>query len=62
MRRIKYSLGKTINLGNFQSARVDVGMEKDIPDNVDLDWESKKVADEVIVMLKEAINNKVWER
>lgn len=28
--RLKYNIGTTINLGNFQSARVDVGMEKDI--------------------------------
>ena len=30
MERIKVSLGKTFNLGNFESLRIDVGLEKDV--------------------------------
>ena len=30
MERIKISLGKTFNLGNFESLRIDVGLEKDV--------------------------------
>jgi hypothetical protein len=29
MERIKVSVGRTINLGNFESLRIDVGMEAD---------------------------------
>jgi hypothetical protein len=25
--KLKYSLGKTLNLGNYESARIDIGME-----------------------------------
>ncbi len=28
--RLKYNVGITINLGNCQSARVDIGLEKDV--------------------------------
>ncbi len=30
MTRLKYTVGITINLGNYQSARVDIGMEIDM--------------------------------
>ncbi len=33
MTRLKYNIGATINLGNFQSARVDIGMEIDTHEN-----------------------------
>ena len=29
MARIKYSKGRTVNLGNFESLRVDIGIELD---------------------------------
>lgn len=31
--RVKVSLGRTINLGNFESFRVDVGLEADVRPN-----------------------------
>lgn len=30
--RVKVSLGRTINAGNFESIRVDIGMETDVKD------------------------------
>jgi len=33
-RRLKVNIGKTINTGNFESFRVDVGLEADIDDQV----------------------------
>jgi hypothetical protein len=60
MIRIKYSLGKTINLGNFQSARVDIGAEVDTEqEHLQEDLTNMKsfVRDE----LKIAIHNKDWE-
>jgi hypothetical protein len=36
-RRISCSLGKTVNLGNFESLRIDIGMEADISLDKNLD-------------------------
>lgn len=33
MRRIKVAYGRTFNIGNYESARIDISMEEDIPDN-----------------------------
>jgi len=33
-RRLKVNVGRTINTGNFESFRVDVGLEADIEDRV----------------------------
>ncbi len=58
--RIKYSLGKTINLGNFQSARIDIGME--------MDTETERIHSDMVDIklfvkdeLTKAIKNKDWE-
>jgi hypothetical protein len=40
--QIKVSVGRTYNIGNYTSVRLDVGIEKDIPDpqeEVELDSE-----------------------
>jgi hypothetical protein len=36
-RRIKYSLGRTINCGNFESVRIDVEIAADVDPNKNLD-------------------------
>jgi hypothetical protein len=62
MIRVKYSLGKTINLGNFQSARVDVGIEMDIDEcdsTIDRGFTLAKQA--VKHHLNKSINDKDWE-
>ena len=61
MMRIKYSLGKTINLGNFQSARVDVGIELDYESAEDISSKFCFVRAHVREELDKAINNKDWE-
>jgi hypothetical protein len=61
MLRIKLALGKTINLGNYQSARIDVGVEADVDDN-NLPAD---IMDELRIFLKselhKSINNKDWD-
>lgn len=61
--RLKYAIGKTINLGNYQSARVDIGIE--VEDEL-LPGESMAPLYEVArtqarERMKEAIVNKDWE-
>lgn len=34
MLRLKYQKGRTINLGNFESVRVDIGIEADIAEGL----------------------------
>ena len=34
--RVKVSLGKTYNLGSYESMRLDVGIEADVPDSTNL--------------------------
>jgi len=36
-RRVKFNLGRTINLGNFESVRVDYGEEVTVDEGIDMD-------------------------
>lgn len=36
MNRLKYSKGLTLNLGNYESARIDIGIEVDVQPEGDL--------------------------
>jgi hypothetical protein len=33
MRRIKVAYGRTFNIGNYESARIDIEIEVDVPEN-----------------------------
>lgn len=37
MNRIKYAKGLTLNLGNYESARIDIGIEVDVPPGANQD-------------------------
>ena len=50
MARIKYSKGRTVNLGNFESLRVDIGIELDC---------TFDLADEVYDKLKVWVDRRV---
>ena len=44
-RRIEVRRGQTVNLGNFESFRVDIGMSADITDKSDIAKEYEKMID-----------------
>jgi len=46
-RRIEVSLGKTLNMGQYESARIDIGLAADIDDGADLDESYRKLLMEV---------------
>ena len=53
MERIKVSIGKTYNMGNYESLRLDVGLERDIVDAADLVRAFRVAKGEVRKMLSE---------
>lgn len=57
MLRLKYQKGRTINLGNFESERIDIGIECDIDayDNI------FAARDEVFPQLKAWVESKLAE-
>jgi hypothetical protein len=52
--KLKYSLGKTINLGNYESARIDIGMEA-------MSTSEKKETERVWKAMKKWVDDKVEE-
>ena len=52
MERIKVSIGKTINLGNFESLRLDVGLEGDT-----LTRDRQDVCDSMVSWIKDELIN-----
>ena len=58
-RRIRIALGRTINLGNFESLRVDVEMSADIPDDKQLDTYQEDLFHQVKNELEERIEELV---
>jgi hypothetical protein len=54
-RRIRCSLGRTVNLGKFESLRIDVEISADIPDNKDLDIYQEDLFNLVKIELEERI-------
>lgn len=52
-RRISVSLSKTTNLGDYESMRVQAGLEADIPDGVSFDRAYNKVFEECTKQLLE---------
>lgn len=53
MHRVKYSVGYTKNLGNFESSRIDVGLEQDGFGHPDATW--AKVREWVETSLETAV-------
>jgi len=56
-RRIEVNLGRTVNLGNYESLRIDVSLGGDIPDNEGV---SDNV-DDIYSLLTNIINEKIKE-
>jgi len=54
-RRIEVRMGKTVNLGNFESFRLDIGMAADISDEEDIDLKYDKMVKIVENKLDEEI-------
>ncbi len=42
-RRIEINIGKTINMGNYESARIDFGLAGDISDIADINEEYREM-------------------
>jgi len=60
-RRIEVRLGRTINMGDFESARIDIGLEADISDSEELNDAYCNMYDEVkkhIIVYSKAITDK----
>ena len=47
--KVKMMIGKTINLGNYESIRVDYGVEADVGEAEDLDQIHDQLVDELDV-------------
>lgn len=43
MRRIKVAYGRTFNIGNYESIRIDVGVEEDVPNGEDINKASNRM-------------------
>jgi len=55
--RIKFAMSKTLNMGNYQSTKVDVGIEMDVPKGSTRD----EVYDEAVDFVTEKLDEKVDE-
>lgn len=55
-RRIRVSYGETINTGNYESKRIDVSLETDVPDSDDIDITYDEVYTQVSNTCKRLIN------
>jgi hypothetical protein len=55
--RVKVALGRTLNLGNFESLRIDIGLEMDVAENSDLArlTTARALRSQVESLLKEAV-------
>jgi len=52
-RRIEISIGKTINLGDYESIKIQVGLLQDIQDKDDLEEEFDRIYEDVEIKLNE---------
>ena len=59
-KRAKLHLGKTVNIGNFESIRVDVGSEEDVLKEEENEWYAKEMID-LVEQLKHKIRKAVLE-
>lgn len=56
-RRIKVNIGRTVNLGNFNSARIEIGYERDLTEKEDVE----KAIDQEYEFVTELVENKELE-
>jgi hypothetical protein len=52
MERIKISIGRTYNLGNYESFRLDVGSERDVLDGTPVDEAAEQLFKECATALQ----------
>jgi len=52
-RRIEISIGKTVNLGDYESIKIQVGLSQDIQDKDDLEEEFDRIYEDVEIKLNE---------
>lgn len=55
MKKVSISVGLTVNLGNYQSAKITVGFDKDLPDDFDQD----KAADSLYEFVESQVLDKL---
>ena len=53
-RRLKWSIGRTVNMGNFEFTRLDISEEADIPDGVDIHAGFSAIVSDVVKQLSVA--------
>lgn len=61
MNKVIFSLGKTVNLGNFESGRIDVGVELEVENEKDIEKYFGKVKILVKNQLDKAIQEKLYK-
>ena len=54
-RRIEITLSKTINLGNYESSKVQVGLTTDVPDDANLQEAYDMIESMVLAQLNKTI-------
>jgi len=54
VREIRLSVGRTVNLGDFNSLRLDVGLTVEVPDGADLAVIRREAHEDLELMLREA--------
>jgi len=57
-RKIRVNVGKTVNLGNYESLRLDMSYESTIPDNCHLEDEFDEVFNFIDDLLEETLLEK----
>lgn len=54
--RISFSLGRTLNMGSYESVRIDVGLSADVEDGEDRDEKWDELKREALAMMTEEVN------
>jgi ferredoxin-fold anticodon binding domain-containing protein len=61
MNKVTFSIGKTINLGNFESGRIDIGVELDVEKESDIEKYFGKAKILVKNQLDQAVKEKLYK-
>jgi len=61
MKRVEVKLGKTVNLGNYESLRVDVGLAQDVKDEEAMANVARALYAEVTGLLSHFIHKQLRE-
>jgi hypothetical protein len=59
-RRIQVGLGRTVNLGNYESGRADVWLEADIQDDGDQEMAIRALSEEANDNLNSILRERKW--